>query len=312
MSKILYKSNGGIYNNCIEHPFYFELAMSGFLIENINILALDDNDYSNPQLIEPEKKIKDSNGSYNRVDLFVDYGKVDAFVELKNVVVGIAQIKQLIKYLNIGISGHKKHIIGVIVGPSFSKDAIELISLSGKNSSGNFTSIRSKKLQTELQKRFPKGSSIPMIYGIKLDRFSLVNDVFCLTEVYYPDINKRNYTHYTLKTLQGQTFSNLNKSQLAVKIVESVLLKNENLTIDDLQNMFPDSIQQLGEKSSLHVIEDEYNITERNSRRYAPEALSCNSGNSSIRISNQWRQEYMDQLIQAAEKQGLTINKENE
>lgn len=262
-------------------PFYFELAMEGFLSDYPNLLSNDQLDLNEPEVKELEKQL-DPN---NRIDMLLQYANdLLAIVELKNVQVDDNALQQLINYLAIyrnnflidDEADDHSQIIGILVGPEFEDHVI---------------------------KEIESGSLDELIYGVKLGRYYEENNWYIFTKWYTPKTKKKDYTKYILNGDKKHLFG---KGRLVLEIIKRYLESHPEISFDELRKVFPDSLRKT-KFALLHVVELSSKVKpEHRYSRYFKETLSCNDGE--VVVSSQWGIGNIDYFIQEVEKLGYTID----
>jgi len=270
--------------------FRFELAMSGYIIDNPCVLQLNNDDLSSPVILSAELPFDKK----TRTDLIAGYRDkngnpaVVAVVELKNVEIEKKHLDQLLGYLDTLASlktapipwlDGRLPIIGVIAGPSFRKDVIDTI-VTGKGLDGK------------------------VVYGIELNRYQLDGRLLAMTEVYEKKTGNSNDT-YTLVDLQMKehTFS---KRRLVLKAIESYVMAHPDISVADLQSVFPKSLGGWGTNDQKEVVIEEalVNPAIRN-KRYQTDTIIVDG--KKVCVSGEWGSMNFDNIVQKLQSLGFSI-----
>ena len=208
------------------YPFKKELAMEAYLIENEEILALDNDNFTEIAVLDEEIALKKGRRDRDgRIDILTSYGaEYLSIIELKlnqindstlnqleNYLDQKEQILELGKYWNEEI---KPKWIGVVVGTSISAD-----------------------LQEKLNNGY-KYNDIP-IAGIVLNRYrSSDNNIFVVSDTYFSyKYSEKDYSKFNYKNKA------YNKARLVNEIVRDFVDLNPTTTFSELKEIFPKQIQ---------------------------------------------------------------------
>lgn len=211
-----------------EYRFQKELAMEAYLLENEDILILDNNNFSDVEVLDAEIALKrgrrDRDG---RIDILAKYGgEYLGIVELKKEEINESSLDQLQDYLDqrqqiLEVGGESyweentsPKWIGVLVGGSISPS-----------------------LQEKLQNGYMY-YEIP-IAGLTIRRFrSDQNEIFVISDTFF----KFNYStkDYSKFLFRGKEY---NKGRLVNEVVRTYVEEHPEITFRQLKTAYPDSIQ---------------------------------------------------------------------
>ncbi len=282
-------------NNVIvqEYPFWKEITMEAYLMENEGILKLDDQNFSEVSILDAEIALKEGRkDSDGRVDLLAQYGgEYLAIIELKIKEVNESSLIQLQEYLDaknkileIGNNTYWKEDtiakwVGVLIGTSICP-----------------------LLQNKIEQGYTY-NGIP-IAAMTLRRFrSDSNEIFVISDTYFKfNYSSRDYSKFIF---EGKLF---NKSRLVNAVLKSYLRQNPQITFSELKNVFPDNIQ--GSNGVFTTTTDAEEIYRRTNhiRFYIKdnENISLTDG-TSISTSTQWTSETIKKFIEKANSLGQSI-----
>ena len=273
------------------YPFKKELAMEAYLIENEEILALDNDNFTEIAVLDEEIALKKGRRDRDgRIDILTSYGaEYLSIIELKlnqindstlnqleNYLDQKEQILELGKYWNEEI---KPKWIGVVVGTSISAD-----------------------LQEKLNNGY-KYNDIP-IAGIVLNRYrSSDNNIFVVSDTYFSyKYSEKDYSKFNYKNKA------YNKARLVNEIVRDFVDLNPTTTFSELKEIFPKQIQgSFGVFDKLSRAEEIY-INWGHKRHYIKPTEIINLGDGEIIATcNQWNPHNIADFIKNAEKLGYEI-----
>lgn len=259
-----------------KYPFRKELAMEAYLMENGDILKLDDDDFSEPTVLDAEIALKKGRtNSDGRIDLLVQYG-MDylAIAELKINEINDETLEQLRGYLE------QRHQIIEKYPEYWEED--------GKTKEGEpkwVGILAGTSISPDLQKKLQEGYTIGEIpiAGMVIRRFrSDKSEIFVITDTYFKEKGKKDYSKFEF---QGQKY---NKGKLVHKVLKTFAEQNPTLTFVDFEQVFPKSIQG---SSGVFTNQEEARkiFNETNRKRYyiKPEEL-IKLSDSIIASCNQW------------------------
>jgi hypothetical protein len=269
------------------YPFKKELAMEAYLIENEEILALDNDNFSEVAVLDEEIALKKGRRDRDgRIDILTSYGaEYLSIIELKLNQINESTLNQLENYLDqreqiLEIGKYweeevKPKWIGVVVGTSISAE-----------------------LQEKLNDGY-KYNDIP-IAGIVLNRYrSSDNNIFVVSDTYFSyKYSEKDYSKFTYK----------NKARLVNEIVREFVDLNPTATFSKLKEVFPKQIQgSLGVFDKLSRAEEIYSNW-GHKRHYIKPTETINLGDGEIIATcNQWNPHNIADFIENAKKLGYEI-----
>ena len=269
-------------------PFFFELAMEGYLADNPGILSNPKLMLEDPEVMAVEEVITKG----HRIDILLRYANDSiAVVELKNIPVDDKALQQLLNYLQIKKDKLTKEaegdentsLIGILVGPEIDETVIQKIT------------------NNSLLQGF-------IIFGMELQRYYDEGNWYTVTNWYAPKsgIGKRDYTKYILND------SNilLGKGRLVYEVVKDYLANHVGISFTELQKVFPDSLRNVkSSKVKLHVVDLEDRVFEFDKKnryvRYFKEPLICEDG--AVVVSSQWGIGNINPFIEYARSLGYIV-----
>jgi len=273
------------------YPFKKELAMEAYLIENEEILALDNDNFTEVAVLDEEIALKKGRRDRDgRIDILTSYGaEYLSIIELKLNQINESTLNQLESYLDqkeqileIGKYWNeevKPKWIGVVVGTSISAD-----------------------LQEKLNNGY-KYNDIP-IAGIVLNRYrSSDNNIFVISDTYFSyKYSEKDYSKFNYKSKA------YNKARLVNEIVRDFVDLNPTTTFSKLKEIFPKQIQgSFGVFDKLSRAEEIYNNW-GHKRHYIKPTETINLGDGEIIATcNQWNPHNIADFIKNAKKLGYEI-----
>ena len=265
--------------------------MEAYLIENEEILALDNDNFTEAAVLDEEIALKKGRRDRDgRIDILTSYGaEYLSIIELKLNQINESTLSQLESYLDqkeqileIGEYWNeevKPKWIGVVVGTSISAE-----------------------LQEKLNNGY-KYNDIP-IAGIVLNRYrSSDNNIFVVSDTYFSyKYSKKDYSKFTYKN------KDYNKGRLVNEIVREFIDLNPTTTFAKLKEVFPKQIQgSLGVFDKLTRAEEIYNSW-GHKRHYIKPTETINLADGEIIATcNQWNPHNISDFIKNAKKLGLNI-----
>ncbi len=273
------------------YPFKKELAMEAYLIENEEILALDNDNFTEVAVLDEEIALKKGRRDRDgRIDILTSYGaEYLSIIELKLHQINEFTLSQLESYLDqkdqiLGVHNYWQEEvppkwIGVIVGTSISAE-----------------------LQEKLSAGY-KYNDIP-IAGIVLNRYrSPDNQIFVVSDTYFSyNYSEKDYSKFLYK---GQAF---NKGRLVNEVVRDYVERNPSTTLSNLQEVFPKHIQgSFGVFDKLSRAEEIYYGT-GHKRHYIKPTETINLADGEvIATCNQWNPINIAAFIEKAREMGYII-----
>ena len=273
------------------YPFKKELAMEAYLIENEEILALDNDNFTEIAVLDEEIALKKGRRDRDgRIDILTSYGaEYLSIIELKLNQIDDSTLNQLESYLDqkeqileIGKYWNeeiKPKWIGVLVGTSISAD-----------------------LQEKLNNGY-KYNDIP-IAGIVLNRYrSSDNNIFVVSDTYFSyKYSEKDYSKFSYKNKA------YNKARLVNEIVRDFVDLNPTTTFSELKEIFPKQIQgSFGVFDKLSRAEEIY-INWGHKRHYIKPTETINLGDGEIIATcNQWNPHNIADFIKNVKRLGYEI-----
>jgi len=274
------------------YPFKKELAMEAYLIENEEILALDNDNFTEVAVLDEEIALKKGRRDRDgRIDLLTSYGaEYLSIIELKLNQIDESTLAQLESYLDqkeqiLEIGNYwneevKPKWIGVLIGTSISAE-----------------------LQEKLSTGYKYNDIIP-IAGIVLNRYrSANNNIFVVSDTYFTyRYSEKDYSKFVFK---NKTY---NKGRLVNEVVREFIDLNPITTFAKLKELFPKQIQgSYGVFDKLSRAEEIYNKSGRKRYYIKPtETLNLADGEI-IATCNQWNSQNISDFIENARKLGFEI-----
>ena len=273
------------------YPFKKELAMEAYLVENEEILALDNDNFTEVAVLDEEIALKKGRRDRDgRIDILTSYGaEYLSIIELKLNQINEETLNQLESYLDqrdqiLEIGEYweeevKPKWIGVVVGTSISAE-----------------------LQEKLNNGY-KYNDIP-IAGIVLNRYrSSDNNIFVVSDTYFSyKYSEKDYSKFTYKNKA------YNKARLVNEIVREFVDLNPTTTLSKLKKVFPKQIQgSFGVFDKLSRAEEIYSNW-GHKRHYIKPTETINLGDGEIIATcNQWNPHNIASFIENAKKHGYEI-----
>lgn len=276
-------------------PFKREMSMEAYLIDNAGVLALDDDVFTNVEIVDAElslkqgQKTKDTDG---RIDILATYSQeYIAIVELKLGQLENVHLLQIEDYLlersqlvaqypNILSSDSvpSPKWIGVLVGASIESSLAEKLRL------GYVTS-----------------QSIP-IAALTLQRFRGADgSVLVTTDSYFKRPGSKDTSQYLF---EGKR---LGKGRLVLAIIKRHVETNPTITFAELEKAFPKSCQgSAGVVATADQANQIYSTTGRMRHFLAPEDL-IQLQDVIAAVSSQWGAGNIDRLIKRAGELGYKV-----
>lgn len=278
--------------NVNEYKFKKELAMEAYLLENEDILTLDDENFSNVEVIDAEIALKKGRRDRDgRIDILAKYGgEYLSIIELKKEEINENSLTQLQDYLNqkeqildIGDDywneDYQPKWIGVLVGESINP-----------------------LLQNKLQNGY-EYNGIP-IAGMTIKRYrSDRNEIFVISDTFF----KFNYSSkdYSKFIFNGEEF---NKGRLVNEVVRFFVEQNPDITYRKLKTYYPDEIQgsKFGVFDLTSNAEDIYNRWGHKRHYIKPNEL-IHLEDEIISTCTQWNPNNISKFIEKSKELGFEI-----
>lgn len=278
-------------------PFLRELTMEAYLIENPNILILDNDNFSQIEMIDFEltlkygRKNKDTDG---RIDLLTLYNQnIFGIIELKIGELTDIHLKQLEDYFkekNQILERYKDIIdkeeqteikwVGVLVGTSINEN-----------------------LKQKILNGYLIENSIPLA-ALIINRYkSDDNQILVFTETHFKNIS-RNFDRTKYK-FDDKTYG---KGRLVLAILKKYIQNNPNVTYSELSKIFPSNLQ--GSKGVFSTVTDANKIYEETGHKrhfLDQEDLIILNDNIKIAISSQWGIGNIKNMLKKAKELGYII-----
>ncbi len=275
-------------------PFKRELSMEAYLIENEGVLSLDQDTFSNVEIVVDELHVtegradKDTNG---RIDILATYSQeYIAIIELKLGELTDKSLSQLEDYLlqKDKISEQYPDIldpsvgtpkwIGVLVGSSIEPG-----------------------LALKLTNKYVTDSGVP-IAALTLQRYRSKNGcIYVTTNTYFKGSDSKDNSKYMYDGML------LGKGKLVLEVLKKHVERNPNLAYLQLEEAFPKSCQ--GSLGVFATVEKANSIVEQKfrGRHYLKPDELIKLSDGSIAVCTQWGIGNISKFITAAEKHGHVI-----
>lgn len=272
-------------------PFKRELSMEAYLVENENILSLDNDVFSDVNIIQEELTLKQGRSSKDtdgRIDILITYSSdYIGIVELKLGQLENIHLEQLEDYLlqkdqileqfPDDLSLESKWI-GLMVGSSISSEMADKISNGYTTESGI------------------------QIAALTIQRFcGKDGSIYVTTDSYFKDqSSSKDRTKYKFS---GKTFG---KGRLALEIIKEHVAINPEITFSKLEKEFPKELQ--GAKGVFSTSKDANQEMIKGRKRHfiKPDEL-ITLADETIAVSSQWGIDNIASLIEHAKKLGHEI-----
>lgn len=280
-------------NNLIlkEYPFWKELAMEAYLLENEEILKLDKENFSDVTILDAEIALKQgrTNGD-GRIDILVKYsGEYLGLVEIKLREINEMCLLQLQDYFNqkdqvlhqsneYWTESTTPKWVGVLVGTEISSG-----------------------LRDKLNNGY-EYNGIP-IAGMTIKRFrSADNEIFVISDTYFKfKYLSKDYSKFIFNGLE------YNKGRLVNAVVRHYVENNPLTSFAQLKEKFPDSIQ--GSLGVFDTKEKALDIFQRSGRK-----RHCINPDEEIELIDglictctQWHPENIKAFLNQANNLGLKV-----
>lgn len=287
-------------NNIQLEPFPFrrELSMESYLIENEGVLALDNDTFSDVEIIEAELSLKEGgqgNNKDGRIDILASYAQeYIAVVELKLGRLEAMHLSQLEDYLKArnnllikysSLIGENLSVnpkwLGILVGTSINSELADKIN-NGYKTSDNI------QIAALIVQRY-RGSD---------------GQVYITTETFF---NKKLSLNDTTKYLFNQ--SKLGKSRLVLEVIKFYVDNHGEINFSELASTFPLNLQgKLGVFKTIEEATEIYNTT-GHKRHFIKANEQIKLSDCVIAVSNQWGIDNIMGFVNHAKELGYTIEK---
>ena len=282
------------------YPFKRELSMEAYLIDNMNVLALDDNTFSSVDIIQEEVPLKDGGqvkGRNGRLDLLVKYQpNYIGIVELKLGTLTNEHLKQLGHYLKVREKILERDEFKNLIDPEVGENPKWVGVLVGDS------------IDDALAKKIKDGHTIDdvSIAALTINRFKGKNDsIYVLTNTYFKDNSStRDKTKYEFL---GKTYG---KSRLVLAVVKEHVSRHTDITYAALEKSFPTTAQ--GSQGVFETLEKANEIIERQSaasgaRHFVKADEIIEIQDSTIAVCNQWGIGNIHKFLEQVSKLGYDI-----
>ncbi len=280
-------------NNIVlnEYPFWRELAMEAYLLENEAILKLDKENFNDVTIVDAEIALKNGRRtSDGRVDILAKYsGEYLCIVEIKLEEINNLSLKQLEDYIDqkdqiLSIDSNywtelaDPKWVGVLVGSDISND------------------LRDQLSQGYMYNGVP-------IAGMTIKRFkSPNNEVYVISDTFFKfKYLSKDYSKFIFNGLE------YNKGRLVNVVVKNYVDNNPAITFAELKTKFLDKIQgSFGVFDTKNNAED---IFQRwgHKRHYINSDEEIRLSDATIATCTQWNPENIKLFLDQSNKLGLKI-----
>lgn len=276
-------------------PFKRELSMEAYLIDNEGVLALDDEVFTNVEIIDAEVYLKEGQKTKNtdgRIDILATYAQeYIAIIELK-----LGQLEQ-IHLLQIEDYLVERAQLLVQYPGIFSTDCAINPKWIGVLVGSSIDSLLAEKLR----QGYLTSHGIP-IAALTIQRFrSSDGSVLVTTDTYFKRPSSKDTTQYFF---EGKNFG---KGRLVLAIVKRHVETNPTITFSELEEVFPKSCQgSSGVFSTADQANKIYAESGRKRHFLSPEDQIALK-DMIITISSQWGTRNIDKLLKRAKELGYKI-----
>lgn len=274
-----------------EFPFWKELAMEAYLLENEEILKLDKENFNDVTILDAEIALKQGRKTGDgRIDILTKYsGEYLGIVEIKLNEINDLSLSQLEDYIN-----QKDQILKI--NPDYWAEPTNpkwVGILVGGNISN---SLRDKLSEGYEYKGVP-------IAGMTIKRFkSPSNEIYVISDTFFRfKYLSKDYSKFIFNG------SEYNKGRLVNAVIKSYIENNPTMTYAELKTKFPDKIQ-----GSFGVFDTKFNaedIYQRwgHKRHYINPDEEIKLSDETIATCTQWNPENIKQFLNQANTLGLKI-----
>jgi len=274
-----------------DYPFWKELAMEAYLLENEEILQLDKGNFANVTVLDAEIALKEgSKTGDGRIDILVKYSaEYIGIVELKIDEIDESSLRQLENYIDqkeqiLQMSGEywiedaSPKWVGVLVGKDISNE------------------LRDKLIAGYEYKGTP-------IAGMTIKRFrSSENEIFVISDTFFrfKSLSK----DFSKFDFNGQEY---NKGRLVNAVIRYYVENKPGTTFSDLLQKFPKSIQgSYGVFSTKAIANTIFQNTDHKRHCIKPDE-EIKLADETICTCTQWNLENIKEFVKQAGQLGLKI-----
>ncbi|WP_268223535.1 PDDEXK family nuclease [Sinomicrobium oceani] len=273
-----------------DYPFWKELAMEAYLLENEDILILDKENFNDVMVLDAEIALKAGRKTGDgRIDILAKYGgEYLGIVELKLNEINEHSLQQLQDYLD------KKDQI-LQLGEYWNEDvAPKWVGLLVRNS-----------ISPDLQEKLRNGydyNGLP-IAGMIIRRFrSNENEIFVVSDTFFS--YKYSSKDYSKFIFNGTEY---NKGRLVNEVVRYYVELHPEITLSELKQIFPNILQgSFGVFDKKSRAEDLYQRW-GHKRHYIKPEERISLKDETIATCMQWNPNNIDSFINRARELGLKI-----
>lgn len=288
-----------------------ELAIEAYIMENESVLKLDEDELSDPIVLDAEIALKEGSSSGNgRIDILVQYpanANTFAIVELKRDEINLGTLEQLtgylkqrnelIKYLPEESQSDtiKKNWVGILVGRTICPKLKEVIEAKG----------------------LIDGTEIPLA-AITINRYRGVEhkEIFVVTDTYFKEPNTKDYSKYNFKynnEIVNRKPLNipLSKGALVTEVIRHYVSQNKGIKFEKLRDEFPKDLQGTLEcfDTLEYALEKKNNSNNRPYHRFGSSNVIELDDGTKIVTSNGWALGNIQRFIERAKQLGYNIKK---
>ncbi len=274
-----------------EYPFWKELAMEAYLLENEEILKLDKENFNDVTILDAEIALKQGRKTGDgRIDILTKYsGEYLGIVEIKLNEINDLSLSQLEDYIN-----QKDQIIKI--NPDYWTEPTNPKWV-GILVGGNI----SNSLRDKLSEGY-EYNGVP-IAGMTIKRFkSPSNEIYVISDTFFRfKYLSKDYSKFIFNG------SEYNKGRLVNAVIKSYIENNPTMTYAELKTKFPDKIQ-----GGFGVFDTKFNaedIYQRwgHKRHYINPNEEIKLSDETIATCTQWNPENIKQFLNQANALGLKI-----
>ncbi len=278
--------------------FKRELSMEAYLIENSDILILDDDIFSEVEIIDDELPIKKGRKTTDgRIDLLALYNEnTYGIIELKKDELSDAHLDQLTDYMK------EKEQIFEIIKQKNNPETKEEIKWIGILVGTSITD----KLKTKIEAGHVIDDSIP-VAALVINRYrGEDNQIYVLTETFFKNISKKyDRTKYMFL---GQIYG---KNRLVLAVIKKFIEDNPNISYSELKNIFPNKIQgsQYGVFTNIDDANSIINKTQHKRHFVKSNEVITLKDNTIIAVCTQWGIQKIGKFLEKAKELNYKIDK---